>query len=81
MNPTQIQTKQGDGTYSSTGEVEIGALKEMKIIQRGQGGVARILEVEGSKHTVRIYTEYNIRYLLGNEKAIYKRKDKRQAIK
>ncbi len=78
VNPTQIQTKQGDGTYSSTGEVEIGALKEMKIIQRGQGGVARILEVEGSKHTVRIYTEYNIRYLLGNEKAIYKRKDKKE---
>lgn len=78
VNPTQIQTKQSDGTYSSTGEVDIGTWKGMKVIQRGQGGVVCILEIEGSKQTVRVYTEYNIRYLLGNEKTIFKRKDKKE---
>lgn len=78
VNPTQIQTKQKDGSYRSSGKVEIGTLKSMKIIQRGEGGVARILEIKGSKRTLRVYTEYNIRLLLGDEKAIYKRKDKKE---
>lgn len=78
INPTQIQTKQEDGSYRSSGQVEIGELKNMKIVQRGQGGVACILEIQGSKQTLRVYTEYNIRYLLGAEKAIYKRKDKKE---
>ena len=77
-NPTQIQTKQKDASYRSSGQVDIGALKNMKIVQRGQGGVACILEVEGSKQTIRVYTEYNIRYLLGNEKVVFKRKDKKE---
>ena len=78
VNPTQIQTKQKDGSYRSTGQVEIGSLKSMKIVQRGQGGVACALEIKGSKRTIRVYTEYNIRLLLGDEKAIYKRKDKKE---
>lgn len=77
-NPTQIQTRQEDGSYRSSGKVDIGELKSLKIVQRGQGGVACILEVEGSRQRIRVYTEYNIRYLLGSQKAIYKRKDKKE---
>lgn len=77
-NPTQIQTKQKDGTYRSTGEVELGEWKNMKIVSRGQGGVARILEIEGSKNTIQVYTEYNIRYLLGDDKGVYKQANKKE---
>lgn len=77
-NPTQIQTKQKDGSYHSDGNVDIGTLKSLKIVERGTGGVVRILEVEGSKETIQVYSEYNIRYLLGDEKAVFMRKDKKE---
>lgn len=77
-NPTQIQTKQKNGTYKSTGKVAIGKIKKLTIRSRGQGGVARMLEIKGSENTLRIYTEYNIRYLLGYEKAVYKQADKKE---
>lgn len=78
VNPTQIQTKQADGSYRSSGETDIGTLKDMRIVQRGKGGVACMMELVGSKHTLRVYTEYNIRYLLGVPTAVYKRKDKKE---
>lgn len=77
-NPTQIQTKQTDGMYQSTGEVDIGSLQNLEIIERGKGGVTRVLEITGTKNTLRIYTEYNIRYLLGDEKGIYKQANQKE---
>ena len=77
-NPTQIQTKQKDGTYKSTGETEIGTLKGIRIIQRGQSGVARMAEIEGSDNTLHVYTEYNIRFLLIGKKAVFQRRDKKE---
>ena len=78
VNPTQIQTKQADGTYKSTGETDIGTLKNISIRERGESGVAAMAEIEGSKHTIRVYTEYNIRLLLIGEKTIFKRQDKKE---
>lgn len=75
-NPTQIQTRQKDGTYMSTGQTELGEIKKISIIKRGISGVAMIAQVEGTKNTLRIFTEYNIRTLFGDEKLIYIRKDK-----
>lgn len=78
VNPTQIQTKQPDGTYKSSGETDIGTLKNISIIDRGESGVAAMAEIEGSKNTIRVYTEYNIRLLLIGEKTIFKRQDKKE---
>lgn len=78
INPTQIQTKQEDGTYKSSGETDIGTLRKISIAERGQSGVAVMAEIEGTKNTLRIYTEYNIRLLLIGEKAIFHRQDKKE---
>lgn len=78
VNPTQIQTKQPDGTYKSSGETDIGTLKNISILERGESGVAAMAEIEGSKNTIRVYTEYNIRLLLVGEKTIFKRQDKKE---
>lgn len=78
VNPTQIQTRQKDGTYKSTGETDIGTLKCIRIIRRGKSGVARMAEIEGTKNTLRVYTEYNIRLLLIGNKAVFQRQDKKE---
>lgn len=78
VNPTQIQTKQDDGTYKSSGETDIGTLKKVSIAERGDSGVAVMAEIVGSKNTLRVYTEYNIRLLLLGEKTVFKRQDKKE---
>lgn len=77
-NATQIQTKQKDGSYKSTGETELGELKTIRILQRGQSGVVRMAEIEGTKNTLRIYTEYNIRLLLIGKNTVFQRQDKKE---
>lgn len=37
-----------------------------------------MVEIQGSKETVRVYTEYNIRTLFIGENTIFKRQDKRE---
>lgn len=78
VNPTQIQTKQSDGTYKSTGDTDIGTLKNISIADRGESGVVTMAEIEGTKNTIRVYTEYNIRLLLIGEKTVFKRQDKKE---
>lgn len=78
VNPTQIQTKQADGTYKSTGETDIGILKNISIVDRGKSGVVTMAEIQGTKNTIRVYTEYNIRLLLIGEKTVFKRQDKKE---
>ena len=77
-NPTQIQTKQKDGTIYRTGQTELGEIKKVEILKRGKSGVAVMAQITGSKNTLRIYTEYNLRNLFGGEKLIYLRKDKKE---
>ena len=78
VNPTQIQTRQEDGTYKSTGETELGTLKSIRIAKRGQSGVALMAELEGTQNTLRVYTEYNIRLLLIGNKTVFQRQDKKE---
>lgn len=40
--------------------------------------MAVMAQITGSKNTLRIYTEYNLRNLFGGEKLIYLRKDKKE---
>lgn len=78
-NPSQIQVKQGDGTYRSQFVETVGEIKNISVIKRGAGGVVKVLEVEGTKATIRIYTEYNIRAILVGEKEEFIRQDKKKA--
>lgn len=75
VNPTQIRTKQKDGTYRSQEIDSVGAIQKVSIEKRGSGGVAVMAEVTGEKAVVRIYTEYNIRCLLAGEKTGFQRND------
>lgn len=42
----------------------VGRLREIRVLQRGEGGNIMILEVEGTNGTYRIMKEYNIRHVL-----------------
>ncbi len=77
-NATQIQIKDSDGNFHA-GKIEsIGSIQAIRIKERGTGGVVSMMEVEGSENTIRIYTEYNIRMLLGDETIRYLRGDKKE---
>ena len=77
-NPSQIQTKGADNVFASREIPKIGKVKNIQIKTRGEGGVASMLEIEGTKNTVRVYTEYNIRLLLIGENAVFQRKDQKE---
>ena len=65
-NPEQILTKdQKTGKYISIPVGTVGQVKDIKVIERKTGGIVTGIRVTGSKHTVEIYSEYNIRILLG----------------
>lgn len=77
-NPTQIQVRESDGTYRSRPVSEIGSIKNIEIKKRGEGGVVCMIEIQGTKETIRVYTEYNIRSLLIGSGTVFKRKDKKE---
>jgi stage II sporulation protein D len=74
-NSSQIQVKQKDGSYKSETISSVGKIENLEIIKRGRGGVISVMEIQGSKKTIRVYTEYNIRTLFGGTKINYQRKD------
>lgn len=79
VNKTQIQTKSKDNIWQSRPVESVGDIKNITVKQRGEGGVVSIIEIEGTKNTVQVYTEYNIRLLLAGVNTIYKRQDKQEA--
>lgn len=78
VNKTQIQTKSKDNIWQSRPVESVGDIKNITVKQRGEGGVVSIIEIEGTKNTVQVYTEYNIRLLLAGVNTIYKRQDKQE---
>lgn len=68
-NPSLVLTKKErvDEEYFVSEEIrEIGEIKEIEICKRGPGGVAEELLIVGSKTTLKIVSEYNIRSVLCN---------------
>lgn len=78
VNPTQIQVRDKDGAFHSKMVTDVGDIKDIAVRRRGAGGVVSMVEIQGSKETVRVYTEYNIRTLFIGENTIFKRQDKRE---
>lgn len=68
-------TRDEDGIYHSVEPPEIGAIQDISIASRGEGGVIEGLIIEGSNATIQILTEYNIRYILAAEGAEIKRQN------
>lgn len=66
-NPKSIQTlteTNGEEVYQSIPISTIGTVKEIKVGKREKSGIISELIMVGSKHTIKIASEYNIRVLL-----------------
>lgn len=65
--------------YISQPIEELGAVRNITIAGRGDGGVIEELVIEGEKATVKVITEYNVRYVLNNGTAVVRRQDGSEA--
>lgn len=59
-----VLVKQADGSFAQGELSSLGDLVRVEVVQRGEGGVAQILEVEGTAGTVRILYQNAIRTVL-----------------
>ncbi len=62
-NPEAVLTKEGD-TFVSREIESIGRLQGIEVLERNEGGAVVKLQIRGSRHTVLVMTEYNVRALL-----------------
>ena len=65
-NPNIILTQNNDGEFESKEIEKLGEIKEIEITKRLDGGVADELIITGTKTTVKVISELNIRYVLSN---------------
>lgn len=65
-NPEQILTLSKDGTYESREITDLGILRDIVIQKRAKGGAVNELLVVGSKNTIKVLLERNVRYVLAN---------------
>lgn len=63
-NPQSILVQNKEGEFESKEISDIGTIKDIKVIHRNEGGVLHVIVIEGTKATIKVTTEYNIRYLL-----------------
>lgn len=63
-NPQLIKTLQKDNTYLSVPVDTVGNVEKITIDRRATGGIATEMTIKGSKNTIKVMTEYNIRTLL-----------------
>lgn len=75
-NPKLIQTLQENGTYLSVPVDTVGNVEEIQITGRKTGGIITEIIIVGSKNTVKVMTEYNIRTVLAPLESTIVRQDK-----
>lgn len=75
-NKDLILTKNKKGKYVSTAISSVGAVKDIKVVKRGVGGVVKELEIIGTDQTIKVLSEYNVRLLLNPSHATITRMDK-----
>lgn len=63
-HPLLVKTLQGDGSYKSRSVSNIGKIKKISVVKRGEGGNIMELSLVGEKATVLLKTEYVIRTVL-----------------
>lgn len=74
-NPSLILTKQKDGSYKSVPIDTVGEVKKISISKRCTGGIVAEIVIKGSKNTIKVLTEYNIRTLLAPSHSTLVRQD------
>ena len=75
VNPSKILTMTQKDTYESNQIKELGAIKELFISKRGDGGVAEELIISDGQHVYKVVGEYNIRYILNKSDAVIVKND------
>lgn len=68
-NQILVEVLQEDHTWKSAKPAEFSQISEIIIEQRGEGGLAMVLEITGDNQSIRIKTEYAIRKVLRPVKA------------
>ncbi len=70
----RVLTKQADGSWKE-GAKTVGSVESIHVLERGEGGVASLVEICGSEGTVRLLLQSAIREVLGSERYVYDRID------
>lgn len=74
-NQDLILKKQKDGSFVSQSVDDIGEVRNIKVLERGKSGVVKSIQITGSKCTIKVVSEYNIRILCAPEHATIYRGD------
>lgn len=65
-NPKNVQILKEDGAQGTEEDLAgFGAVRELSVGERGAGGGIRVLRISFEKGTVDLFTEYNVRSVLG----------------
>lgn len=62
-NPEAVLSRRR-GKFVSAPVAGVGSIEEITVLERGEGGVLKKIQVKGSRRTVQVMTEHNIRALL-----------------
>lgn len=68
-DPASVLTQAEGGYYVSQPVAETGKIMELRIVRRGAGGVAEELLVRTDQAVYKVLSEYNIRYVLCDQKS------------
>lgn len=79
VNTQRVLTQGKDGEFVSRPIGEWKTVKDIRIVSRGPGGIARELLIETDKDVYKVLTEYNIRYVLCDTATKVLRQDGSQA--
>ena len=74
-NEQVVLTQNSKGEFVSKAVKRLGKIKEIKILERGNGGICKSLLIEGTENTFKVLHEYNIRYVLNGNGTKVKRAD------
>ncbi len=77
-NPNLILTQNKSGKYESKEISEIGNIKDIKVMKRNPGGVIDELVITGSKATIKVISELNVRYILCDGETKLQKQDKKR---
>ncbi len=75
-NPNLILTQNKSGEYESKEISKIGNIKDIKVMKRNPGGVIDELVITGSKATIKVISELNVRYILCDGETKLQKQDK-----
>jgi len=67
VRPDQILIRQKDGSFAQGNLKDTGKVTGIEVTGRTAGGAACELTIYGKKQTIRVLSEYNIRYILLND--------------